>query len=1358
MRRILAFCFFPAFVPPSNGGQSRLFYFYKALSRWHHVTLLTSSHVGVEEEVVNHGVNFVERRIPKDDYFVQQYMELEKYSGGGDLSAPAIAASGTLPTRLHQAYLEEYENTDVIFHDSPFTMGYDIFAGIDGKLRIYNSYNCESYLYVQLHPGEQSWPIHDLVRSAEQKMLEQVDLVLYCNEDDLTAFHVLAPNARFEALYAPNGMNPCAYKIGHTPVVKNPDEIRAIFMGSGHLPNVQAAEFIVRELAPALPEIQFDMMGSCLAEGTYPSNVKRHGVVDDAAKKRILESADLALNPMTAGSGSNVKVLEYFAYGLPVFSTVFGMRGIHAEAGKDYCDVPLENFAQILRQSVKDKQRLEAIGQNGQVLALKHYTWDVIAAPVAERIEVLFRKKADAKKRKFVLGLNDYDSFAVVGGGGTRTRGLYEAVSDWSPVVFVSFSSDGALSARSHGTHDITIINVPKTAAHAADQIHINAQFHISADDIVASHHCTDNPWLNAVYRILRQSARCIVIEHCYLARLPLAWGDRFVYSSQNNETILKQRLLEWHPLREALVSEVKRVEALAVERAAVTIAVSNEDAESLVKGKRTAGPVIVVRNGAATALQGGDVEAMRQGFAHKIGERAVVFVGSAHMPNVEAVQFLVKDLAPKCPDIRFHVIGSVCSAILDAPSNVVLWGVVDDVTKSAVMQSCLLALNPMISGSGSNVKLADYLGNGLFVVTTEFGQRGYPESVQPHISIAPMSGKEFVQEVYKSLAEPSLYSDAARQCRRALFERDLSMQGLARRFVEVLQGLEVRRKRILYVAYRYAFPVLGGAEANIEKFVTALGNSGRFDVDVIAPEITGIHNYLRFSETYTFDPQTGAPTDIPNVRFARFPLDAPDLQKMETQLRKAWAVQPKFEKSVSAQISAQYKSTGLTWGWGYPEGEGQNAARWAFVESGVFLADAEIIDLNGYAAGTVVLTVYQNGQMISGPWSLDGAFEVSFEAAAGEICLVSSAVQQMTDPRPLGIRIAAMRFGGKLFDLSAPTLLQKHLHQFSADQIFDILDQAAENSRVAMNVRLTDGRGPWSASMERFIAENVEKYDLVVTHNNVFRPAVVAIEEADRHGVPSLLIPHAHLDDDFYHFPDWLESARKASRVLVVPKAACNFLVQKGCNAHYLPAGCDADEQFIVEDQDAFRQVYSSNRPFILVLGRKAGAKGYQLIINAVEQLNRDGVDFQVVLIGPDDDGLPVESRHAVYLGRQPRNVVRGALLSSLALCNMSSSESFGIVLLEAWLANKPVVVNRNCVAFHDMAIDGENALLVDESDLRDGLKKIVQDENLRMALAEAGKKQVQKFAWSKVCEEFVDMVQDVITRTEEGFVTENI
>ena len=238
---------------------------------------------------------------------------------------------------------------------------------------------------------------------------------------------------------------------------------------------------------------------------------------------------------------------------------------------------------------------------------------------------------------------------------------------------------------------------------------------------------------------------------------------------------------------------------------------------------------------------------------------------------------------------------------------------------------------------------------------------------------------------------------------------------------------------------------------------------------------------------------------------------------------------------------------------------------------------------------------------------------------------------------------------------------------------------------------------------------------------------------------MPSILIPHAHLDDDFYHFPDWLESARNASLVLAVPRAACDFLAEKGCNVRYLSAGCDATEQFTPQDQEAFRQVHTSTRPFVLVLGRKAGAKGYRQIIDAVEQLNRDGVDVQTVLIGPDDDGIPVDSPNAVYLGRQPRNVVRGALLSCLALCNMSSSESFGIVLLEAWLAGKPVIANKNCAAFHDMAVHNKNALLVDEDSLMVAIGNLILQPNLGISLAERGKGLAVNFDWNAVCEEFV-------------------
>lgn len=1334
--KILAFCFFPAFAPPSNGGQSRLFNFYRSLSRWHQVTLLTSTHFDVQEEVIQHGLNFVERRIPKDNYFAQKWVKLEQYSSGGDLSGPTIAACGRLPTLLHQAYLEEYEHADIVFHDFPFTVDYDIFAGADSKLRVYNAHNCETILYRQLHPGEKSRPIHDLVRAAEQRMLQRADLVLYCNEDDLETFRLLAPAAGFDALYAPNGMTPIAATMAVSD--QNNSKFNAVFMGSGHPPNVQAAEVIGHTIAPALYDTVFHIIGSCLPEGDYPSNVIRHGVVDDAAKMRLLSRADIALNPMAAGSGSNVKVLEYFSYGIPVLSTSFGMRGIQAQAGTHYLEASLENFSQALEQAIRSRSAIAAIGEAGKALALDRYTWDAIARPVADRLEALVDLKKHKGRGRFVLALNDYDSFSGIGGGGTRTRGLYEAVKDWCPVVFVSFSDDHSIGTRSHG-EGISVINIPKTAEHIAELERVNAQFHISANDIIASRHCTNNPWLNAVYKTLRQSARCIVVEHCYLAHLPLSWGDRFVYSSHNNETELKKRLLEWHPLKHELVADVERIERLAVERSAATVAVSKEDAASLVKGKRTAGSVIVVRNGAAAPVMGAEVEKKQQLLQDKIGRRAVVFLGSAHMPNVEAAQFIVDRLATQCPNVQFHLVGSVCSAIQHVPANVSLWGVVDDVTKSAILQSCALALNPMDSGSGSNVKLADYLGNGLFVITTDFGQRGYPPTVQEHLAVVPMDG--FAESIDTMLDDPNATAQA-RANRRALFERELAMSSIAQGFVKTLQNLEKPKKRVLYVAYRYTSPALGGAEVNIEKFVSALGNSGEFDVDVVAPEISGIHNHMRFSESYSFDTESAVPVDIPNVRFARFPVDTPAQEQINAQLRKAWAVQPSFERAVDERLQKHYQESGLTWGWGYPEGEAGSAARWAFAECGIFLRQAAQIAIEGYASHAVVTTVYSGESIVAGPWSIEGAFSLTFQAGAGNLRFATSAPTTMPDPRPLGFRVSGLKLDGVNLDLALPTLLQKHLPTLPAAESFCLLDEAAEATRFKQGVELTVGRGPWSSSLERYIANHVKDYDLVVTHNNVFRPAVIAIEEAKKQGVPSILIPHAHLDDDFYHFPDWLESARNASLVLAVPQAACDFLAEKGCNVRYLPAGCDASEAFTAADQEAFRQIHPSNRPFILVLGRKAGAKGYQQIIDAVETLNRNGIDLQVVLIGPDDDGVPVTNPNAIYLGRQPRNVVRGALLSCLALCNMSSSESFGIVLLEAWMAGKPVIANKNCAAFNDLAVNDENALLVSSETLSHAIKKLIDDHSLAQRLGKYGKRVVDNFNWDKVSDDFYKIV----------------
>lgn len=1340
--KILGFCFFPAFVPPSTGGELRVLGFYKELSRHFEVTLLTSTHYGASEEKIFHGPHFMERRVPKDDHFLRQWKEIEKYGSGGDLSGPSLAACAPYPTALHDAFLEEYESCDVIIHDFPFTIDYDIFLGLDEKLRVYNSHNCETILYQELHPEPFSRPLHDLVQRCEKKALEKSDILFYCSSEDLSAFNSLADLKNVRALFVPHGIHPRAFRLSSARNKNGP--LSGIFIGSGHPPNSQAARFIVENLAPQLPDIQFHIVGKCLAPDHYGKNVLVHGVVDEAVKSLLMEGAHFALNPVVAGSGSSLKVIDYFNHGLPVFSTAFGMRGISARPGIDYIETSLPNMAQEIRKALADSEFLAQVSSAARRIAEREHNWAVIAQPVIETLEQAYAQKRK-NPRRHVLVLNDYDPFASKGGGSTRLEGLYKVVARHDPVVFLCFSNDGTLRS-SQLSDNMSCISVPLTREHLALIQFYNNQYNISVNDIVAAQQCRFNPYMDISYRVLRRHALNIVIEHCYLLDIPFRFGDRFIYSCHNHETALKSRLLAEHPSKDQLLPSVAKMEHLAVELAAATVAVCSEDAHNLLVGKRTAGPILVVPNGVPIPLCSEDSEVLELRLTSSLPPLSVVFVGSGHPPNLEAVSFILKTVALQCPHVTFHIIGSACAAFPRGPRNVRFWHVLDDDTKNRLLEFCLCGLNPVVSGSGSNVKLADYLAHGLFVLTTDFGIRGYPHSVREHVRVASL--ETFPKVLTEVLKNKELFSAEARMARKHFFKENLSLDKVSKKFVGLLSSLrKSKKKKILFVTYRYTFPVLGGAEQFAIQMLRALGNSDEFFIDVIAPEVSHLRNMFRFSEEYSFDPHQSAPTDLPNVRFARFPLTPPPRKDILKHLRFLWGTQLEFEKHLHQTLQEYLQESGLTWGWGYPEKVGCATERWAFTECGLHLKNPAKVFLNGYAPSRTVIMIYSHlGQVLDGPWTCEGPFALEFESDAGEIIFHSSTLEHSEDPRPLAFRVRHLFLGKAPVDLQAPTLTEKVLQNSDARFTIRALAEASRGSRAKRKACLTSYRGPWSRALEVYLRDHVRDYDLVITHNAVFAPPVHAVEEACRQNVPSLLIPHCHLDDDFYHFPDVLQACQMADRVLATPRVACDFLASQGCSVNYFPVGCDTEEIFTEEDLQAFRKLVPEPQPFLLVLGRKAASKNYQAVIQAVEALRKTGTDLRVVLIGPDDDGIPIDNPCAIYLGYQPRSVVRGALMSCVAVCNMSRSESFGIVILEAWMAGKPPLVNKHCAAFQDLVIHGHNGFLISDGELASTVLTVVRNPELNRRLGENGKAALKAYDWKTLGEAFVRVSKETI------------
>jgi glycosyltransferase involved in cell wall biosynthesis len=122
------------------------------------------------------------------------------------------------------------------------------------------------------------------------------------------------------------------------------------------------------------------------------------------------------------------------------------------------------------------------------------------------------------------------------------------------------------------------------------------------------------------------------------------------------------------------------------------------------------------------------------------------------------------------------------------------------------------------------------------------------------------------------------------------------------------------------------------------------------------------------------------------------------------------------------------------------------------------------------------------------------------------------------------------------------------------------------------------------------------------------------------------------------------------------------------------------------------------------------------------------------------------IDTPHASYLGQHSRSVLRGALKSCVAVVNMSISESFGIVLLEAWLGGRPVIANADCAAFHDLAVDGHNALLVTPDNLAAAIVRLLRDETFAKKLAANGRVTAQAYDWRSLKSEFATLCSRLI------------
>lgn len=198
--------------------------------------------------------------------------------------------------------------------------------------------------------------------------------ILFCSEVDRARADRLQPGVGARSTIVPNCVDVSAFTPRPAAAFARGGPV--VFVGTlRYPPNFFAAEEICGALAPALPGLQFEIVGQAWGRlANVPSNVRLVGRVRSTAVH--LAGAQVAIAPVRHGSGTRLKILEYFAAGLPVVATAKAAEGLAVEDGRHLvlAETAAEQ-AEAVRALHGDAPRCAALGAAARALVEARYDW-----------------------------------------------------------------------------------------------------------------------------------------------------------------------------------------------------------------------------------------------------------------------------------------------------------------------------------------------------------------------------------------------------------------------------------------------------------------------------------------------------------------------------------------------------------------------------------------------------------------------------------------------------------------------------------------------------------------------------------------------------------------------------------------------------------------------------------------------------------------------------------------------------------------------------------------------------------------------------------------------------------------------
>jgi len=292
------------------------------------------------------------------------------------------------------------DSADVVLAREPWQTPYVLNRVDDETPVMFSSHNVETERFGDIdQPVLESW-FERRVDALERQSVEGADAIVCTSERDADVYRekydpggpiLVAPNGTYEDALREHQPDSAAAKRVRQRYGIPEDATVCLFMGSDYKPNAEAANAVVdiaREFVDKPEDVHFLVMGSVgnsLDESALPENVTVTGYVEDDFEAHF-DAADIALNPMQSGGGTNIKLVDYFARSLPVVSTPFGVRGTQVTDDEHVLVAELNEYADAIARLAHHPGERTELGHAARRLAAAEYTWEASSRKLREFI------------------------------------------------------------------------------------------------------------------------------------------------------------------------------------------------------------------------------------------------------------------------------------------------------------------------------------------------------------------------------------------------------------------------------------------------------------------------------------------------------------------------------------------------------------------------------------------------------------------------------------------------------------------------------------------------------------------------------------------------------------------------------------------------------------------------------------------------------------------------------------------------------------------------------------------------------------------------------------------------------------